>query len=289
MKQLRILAICIACILAASCATMKKDNRDQLSKIKSVAVVLFTVPEKIVYRPDPRETMKKNMLTQAIKMLSTGDGTKAATLAHNSFIEELNSNKLSFSVLQPRTMLDNEQFVRLATPPEKFQVAGVDVDMVAGAISMFSKGKYGKKREPTGAAPESMRAYGIAEPSQAWSNTDGEVQFVRDAIASLDVDAAIIVSDPGMSFYCHACVLVASAGASGISSTGSNYTVAIVDKRGKILYQYHHWFTGTDATAKMIASAVNPEEHGTLFTAHGKTIGKAFSEDFARLMAGAKP
>ncbi len=269
-------------VVVSGCATLKpKDYRDQLSQVKTVAVVLFTVPEKISYRKDPREILKKNILTKAMAMAAEGEGQQAATLAHQSFIAEINARKLSFVAMDKSAMLANEQFARLIPDKAKLEIAGVDLKLVSSAMSMFNI----TAKSHSGAAPEAMHSYGLAAMSKgALTGQATEMEFIQNTIAVLGVDAAIVVADPGMSFYCKTCVRIMGAGASGTGTTGAVFGVALVSKDGTVLLRQKAEFKGTEASAKMVASAVNPLEHDQLYQAHGKKIAAEFAEYFARYM-----
>lgn len=282
--QIKCLLVLVIITMASGCAVLKpKDYRDQLRQIKTVAVVLYTVPENITYRKDPRESVKKNLLTKAMELASVGKGQQAATLAHQSFIDEINARKLSFVVTEKPAMLANEEFKLLIPKESELKIGGVDLKMISSALSMFDTDKGNKSA--SGAAPDAMYSYGLPSISSgALTGQEQEKRFIQDSIAALGVDAAIVIADPGMSFYCKTCVRIIGAGASGTGTTGAAFSIAIVDKNGTVLLHHKKWFKGTEASAKMVASAVNPLEHDKLYQAHGKKIAADFSKYFTNHM-----
>jgi len=80
-----------------------------------VAVILYTVPENIVKRSDPRST-DKGMLAMLADAVAGNTGLKAATAAHKTFIDTLNAQKLPFKILTQSEMLSNRAFVSLYKP-----------------------------------------------------------------------------------------------------------------------------------------------------------------------------
>lgn len=279
MWSVKIVAIMLMLVFFEGCSLSKfqlveKDYRPQLAQIKSAAVVIFSVPENIQYRKNPRESLDNNLLTKAIKLLAKADGEIAATMAYRSFVTELQHSGLPFSVMSKDDMLANNQFAELVAPDPELTVAGVSMEQVVSVISMFNSKSSNSVTKEKGAAPKSMKSFGFGQ-----INTD-ELNFIKQSISALGVDAAIVVYDPGMSFNCKSCVLLDGAGATGAGTTGSSYTIKIVDKSGTMLMKYRNWFKETEESATMAASTIDPREHEKLYTAHGTKIGSQFSQHF---------
>jgi len=272
-RKLMLLTLFIT--FASGCSMLKpKDYREQLAQIKTSAVIIYSVPEEIAYRKDPRETMKDNLLTKAIKLATKADGATAATTAHDTLVSTFGNGSLPFKVMTKEDMLANEEFAKLVAPDPDLNIGGINVTQVSGMLSMLSN----DKSEPTGAAPASLKSFGLR------NGQGNESEFIKQAIAALGVDAAIVIHDPGMSFNCKACVLLAGAGATGTGTTGSSYDIRIIDKSGTTLLAQQDWFDKTNASAAMAASIINPGDHKKLYEAHGQKIASNFSTYFNSYM-----
>ena len=283
MKFVKLIALILLVVTLTSCSLSRipfaeKDYRSELAKIKSAAVIIYSVPESINYRKNPKETLDSNLLTKAMKLMAKADGEVAATVAYRSFVSELKNSDLPFSVMSKVNMLSNNQFAELVAPEPELTVAGISLDQVASVISMFDGKKSKSASEEKGAAPESMKSFGLS-----YLDSD-ELNFIKQSIAALNVDAAIVVYDPGMSFICDSCVLVSGAGATGTGTTGSSYTVNIIDGNGTTLMKYRSWFKESGETAPMAASTIDPREHEKLYVAHGAKIGSLFSVHYKNYM-----
>lgn len=243
-------------------------NKPELAKIKTVAVVLFNVPIDIRYRKDPKDNTI-NLLDLVIQAAAAGSGKDAATISHRTFIEELGKEGLPFRVLTQAEMKRNAAFNRLykAKPPQ-----AEEKTLLGGLF------KTSNDRVLPGTAPEGINGYGLANAYLDANPLVGSAEeraYILAAIRVLNVDAAMIVADPGFSFACEVCV----AGA-GAASTGSAYAVTIVNKNSLNVVAVRQWFATTDAQAAMVSYAVNPLQHNKLFAEHGRKMAQEFAAQF---------
>ncbi|MBU3917379.1 hypothetical protein KKA14_17745 [bacterium] len=274
--------ICFVCgvllFLLASCGGATKFDKARIASISKVAVVVYTVPDKIEYKEDPKEE-KGGLSLQAVakavaKDLATGKGEEAATISLEAFINTINQQGLPFEVISKKEMMSNSEFTKLYIPPVKEEkpagVAGMAMGMLGGGASI------------TGVGPVNLNAYGLQDnwwEGQALTGGGNEMEYIKSAIEALNVDAALVINDRGYSFSCKACV-----GAGGVmngnASTGSAFIVSLVAKDGAVLANIRQWFGSTSGGAAMVSSMVNPLQHTGLYQAHGEKTAMLFAEEF---------
>ena len=274
----------ICALLISGCASTLKFDKAKLKKVKKVGIVIFTVPESIKYKSDPKAG-KESELSAVVKIvarkMSEGDGVKAATLSMRTFIKELNKSKLPFKVISRKEMLKRKSFKGLYSPPAPKKKA-------KGALGMLAS--FGSPNMSVGVGPKGINSYGLQSNwsgGDALIGSDSEMEYIKKAIKALKVDAALVINDKGYSFSCNAC-----AGAGGVmngsASTGSAFTVTMVDKKGGPIMQLREWFGSTSSNAMMVSNIVNPLEHEKLFKVHGQKMGKLFARMFKEKMAEKK-
>src|SRR3989304_6127551 len=101
-------------LLFAGCTPSRVEwDKAALLEGKKVPVVLYPVPISIQYRDDPKEK-KKSGLQMLAAVANANNGTRAATLAQKTFIEQLNKSDLRFKVIPQAEMMGNSAFVALA-------------------------------------------------------------------------------------------------------------------------------------------------------------------------------
>ncbi len=235
------MALAIA-VAAGGCAPKFTLNKAQYDNIKTVAVVEYTVPSKIEFRDDPQKANGKITLADvakaALKML-VGDGTKAATEAHKSFIETLNQQGLTFVAISQEEMYGNPDFTALHKPAA-VAVAEDDSSMMGKFGSLIKK----QMAADPGKSPKMLNSYGLTPNWGAGTALNGkgvETKYLLDSIKALGVDAVIVVNDPGFSFSCEFCV-----GGTGAASTGSAYIVAMVGRNGEVFTVLGMTYADTD-------------------------------------------
>ncbi|MBI4081487.1 MAG: hypothetical protein HY423_02645 [Candidatus Lambdaproteobacteria bacterium] len=268
------LGVALAGALALGGCSFGKVTVDkaEYQKVKTVAVVIYTVPESIEYKDDPREK-KKSLLQQVIQAVAKGDGVKAATVSQASFSEALNRQGLPFRVLSADEVRSNPGYSSLnmsSYVKPKEQPAG-------GATMQLAMSFMGAKSgPPDGSAPQGLVQFGLP---QDWSGgnplmgTKDETRYLTDTIKALGVDAALVVADPGYAFVCNAC-----AGGTGDGSTGSAFMVSLVNPQGKPILAMREWFATSGGHAAMVAYAVNPLQHESLYKQHGEYMAKVFGD-----------
>ncbi|MDH5751307.1 MAG: hypothetical protein OEZ59_02670 [Deltaproteobacteria bacterium] len=276
----------LAFTLTGCTASRVEFDKSGIEKIGKLAVILYTVPESINYRDNPQDPPKKGLLQMATEMATANNGPTAASVAQKSFIENLNSKGLSFKAISQDEMMGNKAYRELATKKvqkqEEEKAAAKkeqDSSSAGKALGMLSSLSSAMGNNPgnEGASPEGIPNWGLA-PS--WSGAPSAIQggadekkFIKEAIAALGVDGAMIINDPGMSFSCDACI-----GGTGSGSTGSAFLATIVDKEGNVALEMRQWFAVSSGNAAMVTYAVNPLQHENLFTGHGEKMARVFSE-----------
>lgn len=259
MKLFKLLLLATTVTALAGCGTARKFEKTKVKSVKNVAVVIYTVPQTISYSSNSREAGSKGLLASAMGAAGAGSGADAATLSHKTFIENMqNAKDLPFTVMSYKDMMANKNFRSLYTPPKEEKKSAL-----TSALGFIGVGKKIKD----GAAPANLNQYGIApwEIGTAISGTEEEMVYIKKAIAALNVDAVLVINDPGFSFSCEACIAQ-----SGAASTGSAFNATLLTKDGDIIMDIHEYFLTTDAQAAMVTGAVNPLQHESLFKEHGK-------------------
>lgn len=281
------IVVCIAlavALVASGCAPKFTLNKAQYDNIKTVAVVEYTVPSRIEFKEDPQKADGKITLADVAKAaLKTlvGDGTKASTEAHKSFIETLNQQGLTFVSLSQEEMYGNPDFTALHVPAAAATPQD-DGSMVGRFGSMIKK----QMAADTGKSPKMLNGYGLAAGWAGGTALNGkgvETKYLLDSIKALGVDAVIVINDPGFSFSCEFCVA-----GTGAASTGSAFIVAMVGSNGETIFEIKEWFATTDEQAALVAGVVNPLEQNALYKEHGRKTAIVFAKFLKEALAGNK-
>lgn len=265
----RLLPLLGAMLILAGCSFGKAAiDKQAIGKVKNVAVVVYTVPTEIKYRSDPKDDSQSLLaLVAAATGNDSAKGTVAATTAHKEFVKTLRKQGLPFKIVSYKTLKKNTKLKRLYTKPK------VKVEAKSGMFgSLFASGS--KKLD--GSAPKGFNQYGLSDKwtqGKALTGQEGEKQYLQQAIKALNVDAVLVINDPGFSFSCEACI-----GSSGAASTGSAFIAALVDPAGNEIVRVREWFATTDAQAPMLAGIVAPNMHKRLFKEHGKKMAIVFAD-----------
>lgn len=265
----RLLPLLGAMLILAGCSFGKAAiDKKAMDKVKTVAVVVYTVPKNIKYRSDPKDDAASLLaIAAAISGNQYGKGTVAATTAHKEFINTLRKQKLPFKIVAYKAMKKNAKLKRLYTKP-KVQKEG-NTGMLG---SLFAP----RSNNLDGSAPKGLNQYGLSDKwtqGKALTGKEGEKEYLQQAIKALNVDAVLVINDPGFSFSCEACI-----GSSGAASTGSAFIAALVGPSGNEIVRVREWFATTDAQAPMLAGIVAPNQHKRLFKEHGKRMAVVFAD-----------
>jgi len=248
-------------------------DMNEYKKVRTVAVVVYTVPLAIEYKEDPRES-KKTLLQAVIQAVAKGDGAVAATQSQASFSEALNRQGLPFRVLTAAEMRSNQAF--MAMNPASFAPKKEEKPQGSQAMAMAMSFMGAAPQNPDGAPPDGLPQFGLPKD---WSggnplmSTKDETRYLTEAVKALGVDAVLVVSDPGYAFVCNACM-----GGTGDGSTGSAFMVSMVNGSGKPILAMREWFATSGGHAAMVAYAVNPLQHESLFKTHGEKMAEVFGE-----------
>jgi hypothetical protein len=282
--QARFMVVLFLSVFLGACgpSMVRKVDNGELNKIKSVAVILYTIPTNIAYRSDPRKKESAGLFSAVMQAASGKIPSKeAATISHKTFIEALNSHKLSFKVLSHEQLFANKEFVALAkskskSKNEKGEEKKEEKEGFFGATLGFLLG--GSSTSTEGDGPDGLPSFGVSEwgkTSSALQGVKGEREYVLAAIQALNVDAAIIVADSGYAFSCEVCIGVTGS-MNGAASTSSAFFVTMLNRSGSVVLNLQEWFASTDAQAVMVSSAVNPLQHKSLFEEHGRKMASVF-------------
>ncbi|MBI2522362.1 MAG: hypothetical protein HYV97_18220 [Bdellovibrio sp.] len=277
---MKLVLLALVIMLLASCGSTKKIDKDRISKVKTVAVVVYSVPQRIEFKEDPRGQKSGTSLTDVVKMIakeaSVGDGVKASDKALKEFIHTANTSQLPFKFVSYDDMKKNKKFVDLgsyrAPAPAKKEESGFSSFMTT--VASYTGGG-----QPLCAGPEYLQNFGLVNnwwDGKASTGTSDEAEYIKKSIEALGVDAVLIINDPGFSFSCEACV-----GGTGSASTGSAFTVTLIDKEGKELLNLRQWFGTSPGSAAIVAGAVNPLQQDKLFAQHGIKTANLFVEEFS--------
>ena len=265
-----------------SCATTLKFEKAEIGKIRTVAVIEYTVPDSIEYKADPNAEESGLSLATIAKAaageMAKGDGVEAATVSHKAFIDTINQQGLPFRVISYATMMSKSGFTSLYVPKAK---PAKDSGMAAMAMGMFGP------KTVSGVGPEGINSFGIQTNWAAGVSLTGsanEMEYIEKSIQALGVDAVLLINDKGYSFSCQACV-GAGGMMSGSGSTGSAFTATLVTRGGMQLINMREWFGATSSGAVMVNSMVNPLQHASLFKKHGEKTAILFADMFKERMA----
>lgn len=280
----------------SGCSASSADlDKEALSRVKTVAVVLYSVPRAIQVRDDPRgdEEEGDGSLLEALASVAqasanTGDGNRAATLAHQTFIETLNQQELTFKALTREEMMSIGRFASLAREErgriamalakareedEKEQGA---MGQAMSMLSSFGGGSAGREA-PIGSAPDGLPSYGLVGD---WRGAKGallgiaeERDYLRQAAEALDVDAVLAINDPGFSWGCETCI-----NNTGNASTQAAFLATLVSRDGTEILNMRQWFTIGGGNAAMVSGVINPLQHDGLFQGHGEKTARVFAD-----------
>lgn len=281
-------AMVLSAVALSGCSIGAKLEHDRaaMHEMKNVAVVMYSVPPSINYQDDPRKSGEKGLLQSLSEAVTSDNGGQAATLARDAFIENLNNseNGMSFRLMTTEQMMSNNKFVEINDKyikqiADKKAAAAEEQNSTSlgQALSFMNSlaAASGEQVGSEGAAPKGGVSFGLATnwggTTSALVNAEGEMNYVKEAIAALGVDGALIINDPGMSFSCDACIA-----GTGTASTGSAFLATLVDSSGTQVLSMRQWFALSDGNAAILSYAVNPLEHDELFKGHGKKMGRVF-------------
>ncbi len=264
------IALSLPVFLAACSFGKNTVNVEEVSKIKNVAVIMYTVPEQITYRDDPREN-STSVLAALAETVIGKNGNKAADAAVKTFTATLQKQGLSFNVMSYSAVSSNAKFSALYKPVSAAKKQA-DEGMMGQTLSFL--GSMSGSKSFVGVAPKNMNQYGLATDwsgDTALTNKAGESDYIKQAIEALKVDAVLVVNDPGFSFSCEACV-----GGSGAASTGSAFNATLVSRSGPVM-NIREWFATTDEQGAIVTGIVDPTEHNALFEEHGRKMAQVYA------------
>lgn len=271
-------------------------DKAALSQVKTVAVVLYTVPLSIQVREDPRGDDNKNesgtmalLKSVAQAAANTGDGNRAATLAQESFIETLNKQDLPFKALTRDQMMAKNEFATLARDrrdaiqaemakkaEEREKKQGA-MGKAMGMLASLSGGSAATEETAIGASPDGIPSYGLvgnwSSANSALLGVQAEQDYLVKAAQALGVDAVVAINDPGYSWGCSTCI-----NNTGSASTQSAFLVTMVDRSGKPILQMRQWFASGGGSAAMVSGIINPLQHDGLFKGHGEKTAEVFAD-----------
>lgn len=281
--MLVLLTLAAGLLLASGCSSVNFD-KEAVGKVKKVAVVMYTVPTSIEYYDDAQDH-QKTLLQIAAALATINNGQQAATISQKTFITELNRQGLGFKAISQAEMMNNTAFLKISN---KYVAARMEQKAAAEekksgamkALSMLSAlGGGGSMDIPEGIGPEGQPEFGLITKwitaDGALMGGEGEMAYIKEAIAALGVDAALVINDQGYSFSCEICV-----GGTGSGSTGSAFLISIVDRNGKEILGMREWFAFQPRSAAMAVYIVNPLQHDSLFEGHGIKTARVFADLF---------
>ena len=289
-------ALAAVWLIALSACSVSEVEFDKaaLSKVHKVAIVLYTVPLTIEVRDNPREKDEKKSTLQALAELAqsagmAANGQKAATLAHQSFIETFNQQGLPFKAITQREMMGNSRFMSLAAKHLNEVLAAQakaeakrkkDEGMMGKALGFLGSlggGGGGGTETAIGAAPEGLPSFGLVGDwfgaKSALLGIKQESTYISEAIKALNVDAAIVINDPGFSWGCETCI-----GNTGNASTQSAFLITIVNGERKSILTMRQWFSIGGGNAAMISGVINPLQYDNLYNGHGEKTARVFAD-----------
>ena len=253
---------------------------EQVSAVRTVAVVYFTVPADVStysfvddYRRAP---------TQAERAMDNGG--QAASLSFRAFLEGIGQRNLPFRVLSFGETSGNAAFQALYAPRDPPPV-DPDAGLFDKLFASFDN-EWGDLSIVEAAAPAGMNEFGLRGWDTLLTHPD-ELDYVRAAIAALGVDAAIVINDRGYHYACRICFSLQGSPPSGEVSTASRAVFALVDRQGTVLVKGRLSFSASEATAGISFGYVEPEGQDALFAAHGRRMAIAFDEKYRELAAAA--
>ena len=288
-KFIWLLPAIVAMIGLAACGKSIVMDKGALGKVKTVAVIGYTTPKTIKFRDNPREN-KEPFLAMAINAAMGPNGAKAATLAHETFVKELNNQGLSFRFLTRSELMANTEYRNLAKKMRDLSLAEQAKKASSGgtmgkALSMLGGGGGATGPRP-GASPDGMPQFGLLGGYKLYGTvkrTTDELDYMDRAAKALNVDAVMLVDDSGYSFSCDACL-----GGTGSASTGSAFLSTMIDRNGKTILELRQWFATSKGSAVVAAYVVNPLQWDKLFRAHGQKMAVEWAEQYKEDWAAKK-
>lgn len=263
-------------LVLSGCAKSVVD-KPQLAKVKTVAVLLYTTPTEITYRNDPRDAKSKSLLQAVVGAAAAGKGDVAAEDAYVTFTETLQQQKLPFRVLSASEVRDNPGFKEIDAPRFSYVVAPK-----TGLSSSLAMVGFKSPEREEGSAPKGMPQFGLPAGwgASPLTGSKDEKEYLMRAMKALNVDAAIVVADPGMGWGCNACVGTDTLGWTGVGSTTSAYVAIIVNPDVQVILAQQEWFKVGDGSGAMTLNAVNPLEHEKVFKGHGTKMARVFADSY---------
>lgn len=275
MNKIKLYITILLTVVLAACSFGKNTvNVEEVKKIKTVAVIMYTVPEQISYRSDARDN-STGLLAALAETAIGNNGNNAADDAVKTFTEALRKQGLSFSVMPHSKVISNAKFTALYKPVSAAKKQA-DEGLLGKSLSFL--GSMSGSKSAVGVAPKKMNQYGLVADwrgDTALTNNEGENEYIKKAIEALKVDAVLVVNDMGFSFSCEACVGVSSA-MSGVASTGSAFNATLISRSGPVM-NIREWFATTDEQGAMLAGIVDPTEHKELFEEHGRKMAEVYA------------
>lgn len=270
-------------LVFSGCAGASFDKK-AVGKVKKVAVILYSVPATIELYDDPKER-KKSLLQIAASVITANNGEQAATVSQRTFIEELNRQNLGFTAISQAEMMGNASYQRISNKwigarREQKAKARKAQSGAMKALSMLSSLSGGKPAVPVGVGPKGVPEFGLVSnwhAKSALTREKGEMAYIKEAIAALGVDAALLINEHGYSFGCRICV-----GGTGSGTTHTAFQVSIVDRRGKEILGMKEWFASQPKSAAMVVYLINPLQFNSLFEGHGTKTAKVFADLFRK-------
>ncbi len=226
-------------------------DKKALQKIKKVAVIVFTIPNSIEFKDDPREIELNS------NYMSFADPVDAANSSLKNFITILNSENMGFKVVTVQEMLKNYDFLDLYTPTQKREKRIVLWPFTKSVVDV-------------GISPENISSFGIHHSwnySSALMGLKREKEYIQNAINVLEVDAAIVITDNGYSFSCFNCL-----GGSGTVTTASAFNLVMVDREGEEILAIKDLFLNSGTTIPIVSGEIAIHNYKKLFREHGKKL-----------------
>lgn len=271
-----LIAALAATIAIAGCGKSVIMDKAALSKVKTVAVIGFTTPQIIKFRDNPRED-KEPLLAMAINAAMPANGPKAATLAHQNFVNDLNRKRLGFRVLTQSEMMANSEFRKLAMEVRDRSLEAQAKESSSGGLGKMLSMFGGSPGPKPAASPDGMPQFGLVGGygTEEIKRSKDEQDYMRLATKALNVDAVMLLTDSGYSFVCDACV-----GGTGAASTGSAFSSVMMDRDGKVILALRQWFAVSKGSSVVAAYVVNPLQWDSLFREHGKKLATVWADQY---------
>ncbi len=272
MKNVLFLAL-LSVLASCGSASFKKDD---VTSIRSVAIVAYSIPEKIEFRDDPKEQNKAgimDLVKVVAKSFTEVDGKNAAELSYNEFVKSINtSTKLPFKAMTLEELRKNVKFQELVASTQKKEVPAAAVD--SGWMGKLQSFAGVNEAAPTSTTLAGIATFGIDKnwsDSDALMKTEEEKAFLKKALEILNVDAIMVINDMGYSFSCEACIA-----GTGSASTGSAFNVTLINKEMKSVMNVRQWFGFSKASAPIVTGIIPPPMYEKLFIAHGGKMATEF-------------